>query len=241
MERSDNFHLKSDKLPTVFQSPWLRLKKDIIAVIVHISLRIRELWRRNLEGDLSIPRAWPAKLAPVYWPCIFICFLIIFWWISFDLIKPMFDVRLSPNQKEVGHSRESSYYLDGGKTLPNRFSSNENTEKLESIIANENKEFREKYYFSMESILAFISDGKLNNEPGNGIEVVPLMNKVLITVGPDWQSLVPSRQLDLASQLQKKFLEFGYEEIELLDQEDELLVRSPRVGTGMILFNQDKV
>jgi len=55
-------------LPAPYEDPWRRLAVDLRAVIASIGLRLRELWRRNGEGDLPRPAAWPASLAPLFWP-----------------------------------------------------------------------------------------------------------------------------------------------------------------------------
>jgi hypothetical protein len=44
------------------------LQRDLIAVLASLRLRIQELWRRNGEGDLSVPGFWPQALAPLFWP-----------------------------------------------------------------------------------------------------------------------------------------------------------------------------
>jgi hypothetical protein len=55
-------------LPAPYEDPWSRLAVDLRAVLASVGLRLRELWRRNGEGDLPRPAAWPASLAPLFWP-----------------------------------------------------------------------------------------------------------------------------------------------------------------------------
>jgi hypothetical protein len=55
-------------LPAPYEDPWRRLAVDLRAVLASVGLRLRELWRRNGEGDLPRPGAWPASLAPLFWP-----------------------------------------------------------------------------------------------------------------------------------------------------------------------------
>ncbi|MEY3463259.1 MAG: hypothetical protein RLZZ468_1037, partial [Cyanobacteriota bacterium] len=57
-------------LPAPYESPWLLLRRDLVAVVASLRLRLRELWRRNREGDLSVPGFWPARLAPLFWPAL---------------------------------------------------------------------------------------------------------------------------------------------------------------------------
>ena len=55
-------------LPAPYVSPWKELARNLQALWADLGLRIRELWRRNSEGDLSVPGFWPADLAPLFWP-----------------------------------------------------------------------------------------------------------------------------------------------------------------------------
>ena len=54
--------------PAPYQEPWGRLAGDLRAVVASSGLKLRELWRRNREGDLSVPGFWPASLASLFWP-----------------------------------------------------------------------------------------------------------------------------------------------------------------------------
>ena len=44
------------------------LARDLPAVGSASLLRLRELWRRNREGDLSVPAFWPQALSAWFWP-----------------------------------------------------------------------------------------------------------------------------------------------------------------------------
>ena len=55
-------------LPAPYVSPWKDLARNLRALWADLGLRARELWRRNREGDLSVPAFWPTDLAPLFWP-----------------------------------------------------------------------------------------------------------------------------------------------------------------------------
>ena len=55
-------------LPAPYQDPFEALGQDIRAVVATLRLRVQELWRRNRQGDLSVPGFWPQDLAPLFWP-----------------------------------------------------------------------------------------------------------------------------------------------------------------------------
>ena len=55
-------------LPAPYNSPWRALGQDLRAVSADLRLRSQELWRRNREGDLSVPAFWPEPFAALFWP-----------------------------------------------------------------------------------------------------------------------------------------------------------------------------
>ncbi|MEN9877101.1 MAG: hypothetical protein RLZZ158_140 [Cyanobacteriota bacterium] len=71
MARSDSREPPS-LLPVAYRSPWEQLRsdlgRDLPAVGASVALRLRELWRRNREGDLSVPGFWPLAWTPLFWP-----------------------------------------------------------------------------------------------------------------------------------------------------------------------------
>ena len=42
-----------------------------------LRLRGQELWRRNREGELSVPGFWPRDLAPSFWPLLLVLLLLL--------------------------------------------------------------------------------------------------------------------------------------------------------------------
>jgi len=73
MARSDSGEPPS-LLPVAYRSPWEQLRsdlgRDLPAVVASVGLRLRELWRRNREGDLSAPGFWPLGWTPLFWPLV---------------------------------------------------------------------------------------------------------------------------------------------------------------------------
>ncbi len=62
-----SFNKQSD-LPAPYNSPWKALGQDLKAVSADLRLRVQEIWRRNREGDLSVPAFWPEQWAALFWP-----------------------------------------------------------------------------------------------------------------------------------------------------------------------------
>ena len=59
-------------LPAPYNSPWKALGQDLKAVSADLRLRSQEIWRRNQEGDLSVPGFWPQQWAALFWPVLLV-------------------------------------------------------------------------------------------------------------------------------------------------------------------------
>ena len=57
-------------LPAPYNSPWKALGQDLKAVSADLRLRCQEIWRRNREGDLSVPAFWPEPWTALFWPAL---------------------------------------------------------------------------------------------------------------------------------------------------------------------------
>lgn len=55
-------------LPAPYAPPWQRLGEDLVATVAWLWLKARELWRRNSEGSLPVPRVWPRQWPQLFWP-----------------------------------------------------------------------------------------------------------------------------------------------------------------------------
>ena len=62
--------LETSPLPAPYRNPWRSLADDLRAVVADLRLRLQEVWRRNREGSLWLPNAWPRDLAPLFWPVV---------------------------------------------------------------------------------------------------------------------------------------------------------------------------
>lgn len=64
-------------LPAPYVSPWRELGRNLRAALADLRLRLQRLWRRNREGDLPVPDAWPQDLAPWFWPLLLVLALVL--------------------------------------------------------------------------------------------------------------------------------------------------------------------
>ena len=67
----------SGNLPAPYVSPWLEFGRNLKAMAADLRLRGQELWRRNREGELSVPGFWPRDLAPSFWPLLLVLLLLL--------------------------------------------------------------------------------------------------------------------------------------------------------------------
>jgi len=58
----------SADLPQIYENPWGLLGRDLRAVVADAGLQLRILWRRNRQGEFSVPGFWPGSLQPLFWP-----------------------------------------------------------------------------------------------------------------------------------------------------------------------------
>ena len=66
----DASRLEASPLPAPYRNPWRSLADDLRAVVADLRLRLQEVWRRNREGSLWLPNAWPRDWAPLFWPLV---------------------------------------------------------------------------------------------------------------------------------------------------------------------------
>ena len=62
-------------------------------------------------------------------------------------------------------------------------------------------------------------------------------NRLLLRLAESWWELTDARRQELAQAWQDRSTDQGYGALRLLDRDDQLIGRSARVGSGMILFN----
>ncbi len=235
-----NFHKRY--LPAPYKNPWSSLGQALIAVIADLSLRAKEAWRRNLQGEFPTPLFWPERLSSIFWPLLLsaifiavpIAILLSTSQLGFILSLNSQQEKLTissaiDNSNEVGETLLEANNLSKAKSLDQRFKPIEKN-------ANDNKSLiidpviveilQEDNYFDqfLENILL-------------ELEITPLGNGISIRVSDVWSDLTYSDKLSLTEHLYTRLSEFGYEKLELKNKDGLVIAREPFIGSGMIILD----
>jgi hypothetical protein len=223
------------------------LQRDLIAVLASLRLRIQELWRRNGEGDLSVPGFWPQALAPLFWPLLLALALAIAVALPVALIQAAPAVLSEPESGPVSglvSQRPSTASAAGqsagfagppgaapGDSAPSQM---DGVEALAPAVADQPAEPPQPL-LQLDPLVALLA----NDDPDHLIRSVhpdPAQARLDLELQPDFVTLPESRQRQLAQQWLERSEALGYEQLQLLGGGGELLGRRARVGSGMILF-----
>ncbi|MGK7944416.1 MAG: hypothetical protein AB4058_08095 [Microcystaceae cyanobacterium] len=70
----------------------------------------------------------------------------------------------------------------------------------------------------------------------DGIEANFFSNRLIVILGEDWYQLRPSRQDDVAKGIFQKAKNLDFQKLELVNDQGDIIARSPVVGNKMIIF-----
>jgi len=254
-------------LPAPYQDPFLRLAEDLRAVVASLRLRLRELWRRNRQGDLARPGFWPRDLAPLYWPLLLSCGLLLIillpWQFARLLPKrpaPTTSL-ISPNADAIprdatapGSMTNNSYPPDSlpSNSLPaDSLSTNSaaaaegapgvaDTEELVSPGATAEEADGTGAELGADGAEMALLEEFAQQDPGQLIVVAqadPETAMVRLQLAEGYGRLSQRRRQAQAERWWQRSLELGYEQLQLRDGLGRLVARQARVGSGMILFD----
>ena len=227
-------------LPAPYVSPWSEFARNLRALLADLQLRAQELWRRNREGDLSVPGIWPRNLASIFWPLVVVLLVAVpvaglRWWqsahppvaeskpaaVAFDqrvpdavLPEAVFPEPLITPQPEPAFAPETTLFDVGDPPLP---------------------------VLDLNPLMDLFLDGSAPE--GLLASATPQLaqNRLVLQVTEAWTSLVPSARTSISEDWQRRSLDLGYSSLQLVDGEEELLARSARIGSGMIVFDSNPV
>ena len=232
-------------LPAPYVSPWLEFSRNLQALFADLQLRAQELWRRNGEGDLSVPGFWPRNLASTFWPVVLVLVVALplaglRWWQSAHPTLP------EPAPSVVaGDVFVPDVVLPETvfpePLLPEPLITPQPQPALEpepTLFDFEDPPLPE---LDLNPLLDLFLDGSAPEGLLASATPQPAQNRLVLQVSDAWNSLGPSVRTSIAEDWQQRSRDLGYSSLQLVDGQQTLLGRSARVGSGMILFESKSV
>ena len=232
-------------LPAPYVSPWLEFARNLQALLADLQLRAQELWRRNGEGDLSVPGFWPRNLASIFWPVVLVLLVAVplaglRWWQSAHPTLP---------EPVPGVVARDGFVPDGvlpetvvpEPLLPEPLITPQPQPALEpepTLLDFEDPPLPE---LDLNPLLDLFLDGSAPEGLLASATPQPAQNRLVLQVSDAWTSLGPSVRTSIAENWQQRSRDLGYSSLQLVDGQQTLLGRSARVGSGMILFEPKSV
>ncbi|QNI94762.1 putative conserved membrane protein [Synechococcus sp. A15-127] len=218
-------------LPAPYVSPWREFARNLRSMAADLRLRLQEVWRRNREGDLSVPGFWPQGLAPWFWPLLLVLLL------GLVLLLPGRFSRSRAGTPPPDLSAVPSSELPSASLSTAASTSPASPAELPPPPPAESVAEKPPVVPSLDPLLELLlgpdapSQLLVSARPdGQALQLV-------LELSDRWSAVPQAMRKQLAEDWQQRSNELGYEQLRLVDEEDRLLGRSARVGVGMILYD----
>jgi hypothetical protein len=237
--------------PAPYVEPWGRLAGDLRAALASTVLKLRELVRRNREGDLSVPGFWPQALAAFFWPVLLALGLAMVACSLTLLIKTVFSSP-TPTTFDIADSSASQPVVEyvaerlaprsdlplpqalgqpAARSVGSAPSSPDPPELAEPAPA---------VRLELDPLLALLS----TDDPDGSISSArPHPEQGLLDLGlvSTWAGLPLQRRQQQADLWLQRSRELGYERLRLVAPGGNLLAQAARVGSGMVLLEAETI
>ena len=222
---------KPSLLPVPWSSPWKQLREDLARDLPAVGsaslLRLRELWRRNREGDLSVPAFWPQALSAWFWPLLLALALSV---LSLPLLlgrgnKPAPSVVVDP---PLAVEQQLQQAFEPPRPEP------ELSPVVEPVV--EPLPLPAEPLVSLDPLLALLDEGSTADLIAS-IHPLPDQGVLELTPSDGFASLSTSARQQQADHWLELSRSIGYDNLQLVDATGKLVGRSAQVGEGMILWN----
>ena len=192
-----------------------------------LRLRLQEIWRRNREGDLSVPGFWPQGLAPWFWPLILVLLLglvvVLPGHFARSRVGDLPGVVVPPVQSSERLSASASTPASASPAEPPAETVAEPPPALPVPPLDPLLELLLEPDAASQLLVSARPDGQAL--------------QLVLELSDRWSALPLAMRKQLAEDWQQRSSELGYEQLTLVDAADRLLGRSARVGVGMILYD----
>jgi len=217
-------------LPAPYVSPWRQLGQALRSVAASLGLDGRSLWRRNRSGELPRPAWWPRNLAGAFWPLALVLALV--------LVGVLGSVVTQQGQRPASAEPKPALQIPPLETaVPELPEQPRNTappapETMPPLAAAVAELPRP------DPLLEQLREG-LEPELAVAARANPEQASLTLVLSSAFGQLDPRRQRRLTADWLARSQELGFEQLELVDNQDQLLGYRARVGSGMILLNPD--
>jgi len=249
-------------LPQSYENPWGLLGRDLRAVTADLGLQLRALWRRNRQGEFSVPGFWPGSLQPLFWPlllALLLTLLLALPWITWKVL-PRGAGPMEPRSEEQGGAlapgsenplarspavmapsppREPKAVLpaeDASTQLPPEPGGAGRESSSVGLPAPVAPEQAMAPPLALDPLLQMLADA----DPQHLIlsaHPEPALSLLRLTLAPAYADLPAANRHLWADRWCERARELGYERFELIDDQQRLLGRQALVGSGMILLD----
>ena len=216
-------------LPAPYVSPWREFARNLRSMAADLRLRIQEIWRRNREGDLSVPGFWPQGLVPWFWPLILVLLL------GLVVLLPGRFTRSRAGDlpgvvvPPVQSSEPLSASASASASTPDSASS---AEPPAQTVAEPPPAVP-----PLDPLLELLQEPDAASQLLVSARPDGQALQLVLELSDRWSALPLAMRKQLAEDWQQRSSELGYEQLTLVDAADRLLGRSARVGVGMILYD----
>ena len=227
----------SSDLPAPYASPWGRLAQALLAVLASLRLKLRELWRRNGEGDLSVPGFWPQGLAPLFWPLLLAALLALLLALAGQARRGLSHRGALPaGGAATGGAAETVVAPAPTAPAPVATPAGPTAAPLPGTATAPATEPEPPPALELDPLLALLAE----DDPEHLIASAhpePAEGRLVLTMAPAYAGLAPASRGRWAERWQERARGLGYERLELVDGQRRLLARGALVGSGMILLD----
>ena len=214
-------------------------------------LKLRELVRRNREGDLSVPGFWPQSLAAFFWPVLLALSLAVLACSLTLLIKTVFSSP-TPTTFDIADSSASQPVVEqvaerlaprSDLPLPQALGQPAARSVGPAPSSPEPPELAEPapaVRLELDPLLALLS----NDDPDGSISSAlphPEQGLLDLELFSTWAGLPLQRRQQQADLWLQRSRELGYERLRLVAPGGNLLAQAARVGSGMVLLEAETI